>query len=259
MTPGENGGTVKEHVDAGGVRTYYEAEGNGDPMLMLHGGLCAIETFGGLREQLTQHYRVYLPERRGTGRTPDVDGPYHYEEMAQDTIAFMQAIGLTSCHVLGFSDGANVGMIMALRHPELVGTQVFIGGNINHDGDPPEAKGMLQLDAMPQEAIPPMLRDLYAAVSPDGGDHWDVVLDKTWKMIQTEPTMSLDDLRRVSTPTLMLFGEQDFVTAEYAAEMQAALPNSTLIIVPGASHGLPMELPDVVARHVVDFLAGAST
>ncbi|MFY9614762.1 MAG: alpha/beta hydrolase [Candidatus Dormiibacterota bacterium] len=258
MTPGENG-TVQDHVDAGGVRTYYEAEGSGEPILMLHGGLCAIETFGGLRAQLAQNYRVYLPERRGTGRTPDVDGAYHYEAMAQDTIAFMDAVGLTACHVLGFSDGANVGMIIALQRPEFVRTQVFIGGNINHDGDPPEAKGMLQMDKMPHEALPPMLHDLYAAVSPDGADHWDVVVDKTWKMIQTEPTMTLDDLRHVATPTLMLFGEQDMVTAEYAAEMQAALPNSKLIIVPGASHGLPMEQPDVVARHVVEFLAGAST
>ncbi len=82
------------YVDAGGLRTYYEVEGTGDPLVLLHGGLTTIETFGGLTPTLAQHYRVYLPERRGHGRTPDVEGPITYEIMAQDTIAFMAAVGL---------------------------------------------------------------------------------------------------------------------------------------------------------------------
>ena len=113
-TEGSDASIVKAYVDAGGVRTYYEAEGTGEPLVMLHGGLCPIETFDGLRSALVERYRVYLPERRGHGRTPDVEGPYSYEVMAQDMIAFMAAIGLEPAHVLGWSDGASVGLLMAL-------------------------------------------------------------------------------------------------------------------------------------------------
>ena len=82
-----------QYVDANGVRTYYEVEGSGEPLVLLHGGLCAIETLAGLRAGLAGHYRVYLPERRGHGRTPDVEGPFTYELFADDTIAFMNQVG----------------------------------------------------------------------------------------------------------------------------------------------------------------------
>ena len=78
-------------------------------LVLLHGGLTTIETFGGLESYAGPALpRVYLPERRGHGRTPDVEGPITYEIMAQDTIAFMAAVGLPSAHVVGWSDGAVV-------------------------------------------------------------------------------------------------------------------------------------------------------
>ena len=245
---------VKDYVAAGVVRTYYEAHGSGDPLVLLHGGLCTIETFSGLTPQLAERFRVYLPERRGHGRTPDVDGPITYELMAQDTIAFLDALSLSRVHLAGWSDGAVVGLLVALRRPDLVRRLVMIGQNVNPDGLVPEAAEMTKLAHMP-DVLPPMLRDLYAAVSPDGPDHWDVVVDKVWQMIRTEPDIALTELEKVSAPTLVVVAEHDMVTEEHARAMQRALPESRLQVVPDATHGLPMEKPDVVARLVVDFLA----
>jgi pimeloyl-ACP methyl ester carboxylesterase len=67
--------TIRDYLDAGGVRTYYEVHGSGEPLVLLHGGFCPVETFCGLTSLLAERYRVYLPERRGHGRTPDVAGP----------------------------------------------------------------------------------------------------------------------------------------------------------------------------------------
>lgn len=67
--------TIRDYVDANGVHTYYEVHGAGDPLLLLHGGACPIETFGGLTPRLAERHRVHLPERRAHGRTADVEGP----------------------------------------------------------------------------------------------------------------------------------------------------------------------------------------
>lgn len=247
-------GTVQDFVDAGGVRTYYEAEGTGEPLVLLHGGFCPIETFAGLRAALVEDYRVYLPERRAHGRTPDVEGPITYNLMAQDTIAFLEAVGLGSAHLVGWSDGAIVGLLVAMQRPDLARTLVLIGQPVNQDGMPSEVAGILKLESMPTEMLPPMLREMYASMSPDGPEHWDVVVDKMWQMIKREPNMDIDDLKSVSTPALIMIADQDMVAVEHAEAMQSALPDAELTVVPDATHGLPMEKPEVVAERVREFL-----
>lgn len=253
MEPETSAQKIQDYVDAGGLRTYYEAVGAGEPLVLLHGGFCPVETFGGLTPLLAERYRVYLPERRAHGRTPDVDGPITYEMMAQDTISFLKAVGLTSAHFVGWSDGALVALLVALRRPDFVRRLVMIGQPINFDGLPPEARALMELEKMP-DMLPPMLRDLYAAVSPDGPDHWDVVVDKLWQLYRKEPNIPLGELANVAAPTLVIIADHDFATVEHAEAMQRALPDGRMEVVPDATHGLPMEKPDVVARLVLDFL-----
>ena len=111
---------VGAYVNAGGVHTYYEVSGEGEPLVMLHGGLATAESWAMQVPALAERYRVYVPERRGHGRTPDVGGPITYEMMAADTAAFLDAAGTGATHLVGWSDGAVVGMPVALRRPELV-------------------------------------------------------------------------------------------------------------------------------------------
>jgi pimeloyl-ACP methyl ester carboxylesterase len=85
-----------KYVDAGGVHTYYEVAGTGEALILLHGGFCTVETFGAQTPVLAEHYQAYAPERRGHGRNPDVEGPITYENIAQDTIAFMELLGISS-------------------------------------------------------------------------------------------------------------------------------------------------------------------
>jgi pimeloyl-ACP methyl ester carboxylesterase len=242
------------YVDAGGLNTYYEVSGEGEPLLLLHGGFCPVETFDGLTPRLAEKYRVYVPERRGHGRTPDAEGPITFEIMAQDTIAFMEAVHIRSAHLVGWSDGAVVALHVALERPDLVRKLVLIGAAVNHDGMPAEAREMLGPGLTP-EILPSFLRELYANASPDGPEHFDVVFDKlstTWK---AEPSFELSDLERLAMPTLVMLGDGDMVTVEHAAAVQRAIPDAQLAVVPGASHGLPMETPELVSRPVIDFLS----
>ena len=243
-----------EFIDANGVRTYFEVDGTGEPLVLLHGGLCAVETLAGLRNELARTYRVYMPERRGHGRTPDVDGPFSYETFAEDTVAFMDAIGLASAHVVGFSDGATIGLLAALSRPDLVRTFVYIGQQVNPDGLRREFREMMKLDTMPQGMLPPMLRELYASLSPDGPDHWDVIIAKAWPMMTSSPHIEFTSLASVTAPTLVMVGDEDIIPESHAKEIAASLLRGEVVVVPNASHALPMEQPETVAKLIESFI-----
>ncbi len=252
MTTQTDTTTVCDYIDAGGLRTYYEAQGTGAPLVILHGGLASVNTFAEFSPRFADRYRVYSPERRGHGRMPDIDGPITYEIMADDTIAFIDALGIGPAHVVGWSDGANVGMIAAMRRPDLVRKLVLIGTAVNISGGKPWAQAMTE--HLSAEHLPPMLVEEYAALSPDGREHFPVVVGKLARAIIDTP-QTLADLARISAPTLVMAGDDDLVTIEHAEAMRAAVADGQLAIVPGTSHGLPLEKPDLVARLIRDFLA----
>lgn len=242
-----------DYIDTGRVHTYYEVNGSGDPLILLHGGMCTAETFDGQTPALAEHFRVYLPERRAHGRTADVPGPITYEIMAQDTIAFIEAVGIERAHFVGWSDGALVGLLVALWRPELVDKLVLMAQSVNWDGVRPESPFV---GRMTREMVPPQLKQAYEALSPDGADHLDVVLDKVLTLWNTDPALPLSELERIVAPTLVLAADDDvLLSIEHAAAMQRALPESQLAVVPGTSHAAPTEKPELVNRLILDFLA----
>jgi pimeloyl-ACP methyl ester carboxylesterase len=117
------------YVDLRGVRTWYEDEGAVDPLLLLHGGFCTNETWGGQRGDLEEKYHLFLPERRAHGHTPDVAGPISYQDMADDTVAFVESLVDGPAHLVGWSDGAIVALLVAIARPDLVRKVVAIGAN----------------------------------------------------------------------------------------------------------------------------------
>jgi len=127
MTRQLDGTVVKDRIDVGGLDTYYEVHGAGEPLMYLHGGFNTIEMLCEILPAAARQYRVDLPERQGQGRTPDRDGPITYQSMADDTIAFFEAVGLSAAHLVGFSDGAMVAIRVALQRPDLVRRLVLIG------------------------------------------------------------------------------------------------------------------------------------
>jgi pimeloyl-ACP methyl ester carboxylesterase len=242
-----------EYVDAGGVRTYYEVHGDGDPVLLLHGGFEGADSWGAQTPELSRHYRLVIPERRGHVHTPDVDGPITYENMAADTIAFMETVETGPAHLIGWSDGALVGLLVAMQRPALVRKLVLIGQYVNKDGEVPWF-GQMAAD-LTVENCPPFLRDGYDRFSPDGSAHFPVVFEKMVELWRREPNIPLADLGRIQAPTLVLVGDTDVTTLEHAAAMYEALPDAQLAVVPGATHVAPIEKPELVNQLLLDFLA----
>lgn len=253
MTATRHTTVVKDYINAGVVRTYYEVHGSGEPIVLLHGGFCTIDTWGAQTADLARRYRVYLPERRGHGRSPDVDGPITYENMAQDTIAFMDALNISSSHVVGWSDGGNVAMFIAMLRPDLVRKMVVISAPADFEGGTEAAKA--QLETMTLDQLPPMLRQSYEMLSPDGPEHISAVFAKTLRLWGSDRAPGMDALAEIGAPTLLMLADDDLVTIEHAAAMARSLPNSQLAVVPGTDHALIFEKPDLVNRLIADFLA----
>jgi pimeloyl-ACP methyl ester carboxylesterase len=241
------------YVDAGDLNTYYEVRGAGDPLVMLHGGFATIETWEAQAAALAERYQIFLPERRGHGRTPDVEGPLTYENMASDTAAFIEALAIGPAHLIGWSDGASVALYVALRRPELVRKVICMGAAAWFDGLTPKAQAEAQNLAL--DSFPPSLIEAHRTLSPDGPDHLPIFFEKIKALWASEPNMTAGELRQITAPTLVMLGDDDVLTVEHAATMAATLPDAQLAVVPGTDHGLMFEKPDLVNRLFMDFLA----
>ncbi|MDQ3554279.1 MAG: alpha/beta hydrolase [Chloroflexota bacterium] len=252
MADHHDAGRLGTYLDAGAVHTYYEVEGEGEPLVLLHGGFATIETWAAQRAALAEHYRVYLPERRGHGRTPDVPGPTGFDIMARDMIAFMETAAIPSAHLVGWSDGGIVALEMALMRPELVRKLVLIGTAAHVDGYTAETRDWNQ--NVTPESLPAFIREPYDALSPDGPEHFPVLFEKLVAVWRTQPRHEPTELEGVTAPTLILLGDNDVITVEHAAAVKRAIRGGQLAVVPGASHGLMFDKPDLVNRLLVDFL-----
>jgi len=241
------------YLESGGLTTWYDEQGVGEPLVLLHGGLFTNANWAEQMSDLSAQFRVIAPERRGHGHTPDIEGPLSYDAMAADTIAFLMALVGGPAHLLGWSDGGIVGLLVAMARPDLIRKLVVIGTNYDLTGVVPEAMaGFASLQAGSDDLA--ILRTPYEAVSPDGPEHWPVVVAKFKDMVTTQPTISVEQLGGITASTLVVVGDDDIVTLDHAGRLFRAIPNSELAVVPGTSHFAAMEKPELVNRIVLDFL-----
>ena len=237
-------------IDVNGVATYYEVHGAGAPVLLLHGGFCSIETLTAQIEHLAPSYEVHAPERPGQGRTPDRVGPITFDDMVRDTLGYLDAREIPAAHVIGFSDGAITGLLLARDHADRVLSLVAISGNLDPDafvGD----------DAAEHESglDPNRFSKAYDRLSPDGPGHREVVLEKLVTMWRSEPQIAPASLSAVGAPTLVLAGQHDSIRTDHTLAIADAIPGAQVAIVPGAGHTVMVARPAVVNLLISEFLS----
>lgn len=239
-------------VDVRGVPTYHEVHGAGEPLLLLHGGFCSLETMRPLGELLATSYAVHAPERPGHGRTPDRPGPITYADGVLDTLAYLDEVGLDRVHVVGFSDGAIIALMLAADHPGRVASLVAISANTDPSGYLDD--GSHGADERPEAlAGGDPERAAYDALSPDGPAHAEEVLAKLGRLWTTEPHLAPERLAAITARTLVVAGDRDVIDHDHTRALARDVPGARLAILPG-SHMLVAERPRLVASVVLDLI-----
>ena len=234
-------------VELSQVRMWYAERGGGEALVLLHGGAVDARFFDQNIETLAARFRVLTPDLRGHGRTPDVEGPFTYEAFAQDTIEFIEVAVGGPVHLAGHSIGAGVALHVALRRPDLVSSLVLISAAFHHSGQ-------IAVDEIDVDQVVAAFGASYGEVSPDGEDHFPVVVEKEIDLDRREPTLDESSLSAVCSRTLIMASDDDIITLEHTLTLYRGITNAELAIVPGTSHFLTQEKPDLVAAIVVDFI-----
>ncbi len=241
-------------MEAGGLKTWYEEYGSGDPFVMLHGDILNAEVFSPQIPAFQPEYRLIIPERRGHGRTPDVPGDYTYDLFAKDTIAFMDALNLKDAILLGHSGGADMALIIAVSRPDLVSKLIVVSGESSIESTE-EKKARLGSQTVDQfRKFGPRVVESFEHVTPDGVRRFPPFFEKIKGLWATDWKIPDERLGSISAKTLVMLGDRDFGSVEEAAELSRKIPGAQLCVVPGAGHGLMWQRAGIVNNVISNFL-----
>lgn len=253
-------------VPVNGMEMYYEASGEGDPLIVLHGAYMTIPDMGAIIPKLAETHRVIALEFQGHGRTNDIDRPITYQNLADDVAAFMDAKGIEKADIFGYSMGSIAGLQLAIRHPEKV--DQLVAASVAYD-----LKGWHQVysDFIPQMSVEmftemPFMEESYRklAVNPEG------FAGLATKLIQLEkePMAWEEDVKKIKTPVLIIAGDADVSTLEHnvalfrllgggiMGDMGQPLPASRLAVLPATSHTAVIGQAELLHALIEPFFKG---
>jgi pimeloyl-ACP methyl ester carboxylesterase len=247
--------TEGSYANVNGQRLYYRISGSGPNLLLLHGGLSSSEDFDKVLPSLEKSFRVLRVDRGGHGRSSDSGEPFVYSAMAEEMKAFLDVVGVSSTAILGWSDGGVVGYHLASRYPRLVTSLVAIGANTRVDGMAAETVAWIRSKSTPESLLGdlPQVVASYRRLSPTP-DRLPSFLMRSRDLWLRDPYIAADDLKKIEAPVLLLAGDTHDIRIEHLLEIRAALRRARLCILPGASHFMLQEKPDLLLPIVLDFL-----
>lgn len=224
-----------DYAQIGPLRMYYEIRGQGAPLLLLHGGGSTIQTtFGAIMPVLAKTRRIIAPEQQGHGHTADVDRPLSFRQMASDTAALLDRLGLRQVDVLGFSNGGSVAMELAMRRPDLVRRLVLASVYSRRDAIHPQL--LRSFETATAQDMPQVYRQAYLSVAPNPGD-LATLTPKLMRNLLSFEGWTDSELASIKAPTMVLQADQDVASAEHVAALARTLPNAQLVMLPGGHGG----------------------
>ena len=260
-----------DHVDVAGLRIEYQRRGGGPPLLLLHGGLCDSRTWRVELESLSDAFTVVAWDAPGCGGSSDPPEHFRMAEYGDCLARFIDTLGLQTPHVLGHSWGSALALELYRQRPDLVRSLILVGGYAGWAGSlpPDQVERRLQFalqaaelepnafqptsypglfsDAMPEDRAKE-LANVMSEIRPAG----------TRAMAHALAEANLRDvLPHIEVPTLLLYGDADERSPlDVARELHAAIPGSTLTVMPGLGHMCNFESATTVESHVRTFIAG---
>jgi pimeloyl-ACP methyl ester carboxylesterase len=236
-------------VPLNGIKVWYATFGHGEPVVMLHGGLANANYWGHQVRALEGHYQVIVMDSRGHGRSSRDAQPFGYDLMASDVLALMDHLGLKKAAIVGWSDGAIIGLDIAMHHPERVSKLFAFAAN----SDPSGVADIAKSDVF--NAFIARAGEEYKRLSPTPTEYKAFVEEIT-KMWETQPKWTEADLARIKVPTWIVDGDHDEAIKRENTEFMAAhIPGAGLLIQPEVSHFSFLQDPEQFTDDLLHFLA----
>lgn len=199
------------NINVNDVNIFYEEYGKGQPIILLHGNSETHEIFDKLIEQLKENYKVYAIDSRCHGKSENTN-EISYDLMSDDIISFIKVLKIEKPILYGFSDGGIIGILVAIKEPDILSKLIVSGANINPDG---MKKTMLIISKI-----------VYF-----------VTKNKLFRMMVKEPNISIEELNKIKVPTIVIAGQKDVIKREHTEMISKNIPNSILDIIPNENHG----------------------
>jgi pimeloyl-ACP methyl ester carboxylesterase len=274
-----------QRVHANGIDIHYLDQGQGEPLVLLHGGVVSTNpiwagvpvAYASHMDRLAEHFRVIAPDTRGCGKTAHTDGPISFDLLADDVAALIEALDLERPLIAGFSEGAMTASVLGIRHPETIRAIVNHAGFDAFDPQAPTIAIMRQILGGSPEATAPdpdaaargfaaseQMRPMLELMKRDqdsgqGQGHWRTYLRLSWDRCTQPPGYTHSDLGKITVPTLILVGDRDdFCTVEQAVTAYRALTDGELAILPGHGHYIPPAAIDTTVEFLSRRLAAGS-
>jgi len=256
---------------AEGLQIYYETYGEGEPIVVLAGGLMSIKTTAQITRPLSQQRRVIAIDLEGHGRTALRDTPLSHDRNGDDIASVLRHLGIAKADVAGYSHGADAAIWMAIRHPEMVRNLIVISTALARDGWYPEAQeGMSAVGSSLAEQMKstPLFEDY------GHPDQFPLFLDRMGELMKKDWDWR-DEVRALQMPVLLIFADHDSVSMEHIGEIFALFGGGTrepgwidpkfsqarLAIIPGYSHynlGQGPEVAQVIEKFLTQPTSSAT-
>ena len=209
--------------------------------MLLHGNSQSIEAFTHQISEFSKYYRVIAVDTRGQGKSTENGKTYRYDLFAEDMNALLDHLSLDSLNVVGWSDGGNTGLIMAMKYPQKVKRLLTMGANIFID------------TTVVSKSV---MDEIRKQIDTDNSNSSYQVKNhvRLMNMLLTEPTYKFDDLKLIKIPVLVVAGENDIIKEEHTRQIAEHIPKGKLLIESEATHYFPSENPKRFNAIVLDFL-----
>jgi pimeloyl-ACP methyl ester carboxylesterase len=231
-----------------GIKIWYAEFGHGRPIIMIHGGLANANYWGKQVPALDKHYRVIVMDSRGHGRSTRNSQPYGYDLMSSDVLGLMDYLKIKRAAIVGWSDGAIIGLDIAMHHPERVSKLFAFAANSDPSGVADIAKSPVF------NAYIARAGEEYKRLSPTP-TQYKAFVDQITKMWETQPHWTAADLAKIHVPTWIVDADHDEAIKRENTEFMAAhIPGAGLLIQPEVSHFSFIQDPQQFNNDLLHFL-----
>lgn len=219
------------YAKVNGAEIYYAIYGSGEALILLHGGLGNTDYWGGQIAAFSAKYKVITIASRGHGRSTRDDQPFSYHLMASDVLGVMDILSIKKASIVGWSDGGNIGIDIAINNPDRLVKLFAFGANFNPSGVKPTVETDAVFGAYVERAAADYSR---LSKTPKKFDEFVAQISEMWAKL---PNFTPDQLKSIKVPVAVADGEYDeAIKLEHTQQMASLIPGSTLIIMPNLSH-----------------------